>query len=377
MLRYAVEPANLAGWRELPFATALQLGAEAWHPAADSVTSPFQRFEWHAAWHAVASAPDRSAAFVLANSDGEGTVRYILPLARRRKHIGLARVRALTWPAEDFGCPDHLDLPIPHAAVSEAAAQLLALDWEVLVLGNLAEHAPGATRLAAELTKRGCRVSITDAESCPTLELPASWDDYLAAQSPSRRQTIRRKERKLAGAYRVTVREHGGDSFEEGWQALNSLHCERWANGSAFTPEVMELHRRFAKSLAESQALWLTTLELDGIPAAAWYGFAEGDTVYFYQSGRSAQHAQDSVGQVLMGMMIRRAIERGYRRFDFLRGDEPYKAAWTRDRRVTSELVVTRPGMQGLWLGACRAGSRGYRLGRARVRRMLAGRFAR
>jgi CelD/BcsL family acetyltransferase involved in cellulose biosynthesis len=50
------------------------------------------------------------------------------------------------------------------------------------------------------------------------------------------------------------------------------------------------------------------------------------------------------VGTVLVGLMIRRAIERGYRRFDFLRGEEPHKWHWTRTARPCSEVVVFRPG---------------------------------
>src|SRR5437879_2038203 len=78
------------------------------------------------------------------------------------------------------------------------------------------------------------------------------------------------------------------------------------------------LQRRFAAELAARRQLWLTTLDLDGEPAAAWYGFTWGDSVYFYQGGRDPRWDRESVGLVLMGTMIRRAIERGYRRFDFL-----------------------------------------------------------
>jgi CelD/BcsL family acetyltransferase involved in cellulose biosynthesis len=94
----------------------------------------------------------------------------------------------------------------------------------------------------------------------------------------------------------------------------------------------------------------LTTLDLDGAPAAAWYGFAHRDTVYFYQSGRDPRWEDKSVGVALMVKMIRRAIEGGYRRFDFLRGDEGYKRAWTATEVVTQELVAFRPGWRGRWL---------------------------
>jgi len=48
--------------------------------------------------------------------------------------------------------------------------------------------------------------------------------------------------------------------------------------------------------MAEQQRLWLTTLDLDGRPVAAWYGFASGDTVYFYQGGRDPRGSGESGG---------------------------------------------------------------------------------
>jgi CelD/BcsL family acetyltransferase involved in cellulose biosynthesis len=53
-----------------------------------------------------------------------------------------------------------------------------------------------------------------------------------------------------------------------------------------------------------------------------------------------------------MATMIRRAIERGYRRFDFLRGADPYKRQWTTAQRCTEEITIFRPGWRGRVLRA-------------------------
>src|SRR6266478_6954570 len=68
--------------------------------------------------------------------------------------------------------------------------------------------------------------------------------------------------------------------------------------------------------------------------------------------GRDPRWDRESVGLVLMGAMIRRAIERGYRRFDFLRGEDPYKRHWTATERVTEEITIVRRGWRGRWLRA-------------------------
>src|SRR5439155_15699422 len=172
--------------------------------------------------------------------------------------------------------------------------------------------------------------------------------------SPTRRQTLRRKERNLRRDHTLRMTDYGGtERLDEGWRRLVALHEQRWAGaGSLSDPRVERLHRCFARDLGRRGQLWLTTLDLDDQPAAAWYGFADRETVYFYQSGRDPRWEDESVGVVLMATMIRRAIERGYRWFDFLRGDEAYKLQWTASQRVTGELVAFRPSWRGRWLRA-------------------------
>src|SRR5712691_4936792 len=123
---------------------------------------------------------------------------------------------------------------------------------------------------------------------CPQLDLPTSWDDYLASLSPNRRQILRRKERSLRREHTVTVTDYDGDRLDEGWGHLLALHEQRWEEGGGVfrDPRSERLQRQFARAMAERQQLWLATLDLDGRPAAAWYGFASGETVYFYQGGR-------------------------------------------------------------------------------------------
>jgi CelD/BcsL family acetyltransferase involved in cellulose biosynthesis len=124
------------------------------------------------------------------------------------------------------------------------------------------------------------------------------------------------------------------------------------------------LLRRYSTWLADRDELWLTSLDIDGSPAAAWLGFAWRDTVYFYQGGRDPRWDAEGAGQVLTGAMVRRAIERGFRRYDFLRGRDDYKLSWTSKQRSIHELIVFRPGVRGMWFRALDAAGRA----RARLR---------
>lgn len=340
----------------LPLSEALALGADAWEPleASAAAPSPFMSWAWYRAWADAAPAADvaTSEAVVLRRADG--TLDAVLPVQRRRLPLHRIPVSAMTWAAGDMGCPDHLDVLAQRGApVAALADSLEVLPWDVIVLPNLAPapHAAAADSLAGAFSARGYAVRRTPLWVCPHLDLPGDWERYLSALTPTRRQTLRRKERQLQRRHAMTITDYRGPRVGEGLDHLLSLHARRWESsgesGAFQDPTVRTLHRRFAAELAARDRLWLSTLDVAGVPVAAWYGFSWGDTVYFYQSGRDPQWERDSVGLVLMGTMIRRAIERGFRRFDFLRGADPYKRHWTTASRITEQLTIFRPGLGG------------------------------
>ncbi len=346
-----------AGVTRMTLSDALALGPTAWDAVLGRarVSSPFMRWAWHRAWADVAPAAELQASEVLVVHGADGTLHSLFPI--RLSHARFRRVStpALTWAIGDVGCPDELDLAAaPEADVNALAAAVEELPWQVLILSNLAERATHAERLCTALEARGHVARRRSLWRCPQLDLPTSWDGYLTTLSSNRRQILRRKERSLRRDRGLTLTDYGADRLDEGWAHLLALHEQRWdgaGEGGAFRdPRSARLQRSFAGAMARKNRLWLTTLDLEGQPAAAWYGFTSGDTVYFYQSGRDPRWERESVGLVLMGMMIQRAIERGYRAFNFLRGDDAYKQQWTSSRRMAMETTVFRSGLKGWFL---------------------------
>jgi len=309
---------------------------------------------WHRAWAEAAAPAEVQASEALVLRDGDGALRAVLPVRLGRVRFRGAPLRTLTWAIGDAGCPDHLDvLALPDADLGALVPALEAIPWQVAILDNLAERAPNADRLCRALQTRGFAVRRSAQWICPRLKLPATWEAYLGALSPTRRQTLRRKERNLHRDHAVTLTDYSEDRLAEGWDHLMRLHEQRWQGAGAFHDRRVEgLQLGFAREMARRGQLWLSTLDVDGEPAAAWYGFSCHDTVYFYQSGRAARWEAESVGLVLMGLMIRRAIAQGFRWFDLLRGEDPYKRQWAETQRITTEVVIFRPGWQGHWVRA-------------------------
>jgi CelD/BcsL family acetyltransferase involved in cellulose biosynthesis len=342
------------------------MGAESWDRvvARSPMPSPFMRWAWHQAWAESAPSHEVDAAFAVALFGAEGNVEALIPMSVRQVLFRRTQARALGWAIDGVGAPDHLDIPVVPGASLDAVLPLVeGLPWDVMILDNVAADAPGVVQLSSALRRRGLSVRHMATEPCPYLDLPADWDAYLATLSPSRRETIRRKERRLRRQHAVSVTDYVPERLDDGWRLLHTLHAQRWEGGGVLAdPRLDHLLRRFTSELAARDEVWLTTLDVEGVPVAAWYGFAWNDTVYFYQSGRDPRWEPASVGLVLMAVMIRRAIDRGYRRFDFLRGREAYKLSWTSTERLNYEVVAFRRGWRGGFL-------RGLDLmGRARTR---------
>ena len=86
---------------------------------------------------------------------------------------------------------------------------------------------------------------------------------------------------------------------------------------------------RFAPGHAKlfaAKHIRLQWTEVDGEPVAFDCGCVDRDGVYVYQTGFDPAKSDLSPGRLHFQASIKRSIEEGYRFFDFLRGDEPYKA---------------------------------------------------
>ncbi len=173
------------------------------------------------------------------------------------------------------------------------------------------------------------------------LDLPASWDEYLAGVSKSHRKQLRQLERRVLESERVRWhRVQNAAEFDEAWPVLVDLHQRRRHSldePGCFASRVFhDFHREVAGRLLDRGQLRLSWMELDGVPAAAEYHLADGTTTYAYQGGVDPDRLAEEPGRLSTILCLRAAIEEGHRRIDFLRGDEPYKAHWraTRVRNI-------------------------------------------
>jgi CelD/BcsL family acetyltransferase involved in cellulose biosynthesis len=179
------------------------------------------------------------------------------------------------------------------------------------------------------------------------------------------RSALRRTERKLVEEQGLTFRlASEQERLDEDMRTLFRLHDSRWGAESTgiFAGPGADFHLDFAHAALERGLLRLWLAEIDGQPAAAWYGFRFAGVDWHLQSGRDPQFDRLSVGTTLFVHTLRSACEDGMGAYHFLAGDEGYKMrfaeedagaeSWLIGARPATAVVGTAVRLRGAVLGA-------------------------
>jgi CelD/BcsL family acetyltransferase involved in cellulose biosynthesis len=249
---------------------------------------------------------------------------------------------------------DPADLP----AVADAlVAHLLARasgptpDWDVVDLRRLRCGDPVADALAAAFRRVemavGWTLNLEREDVCPVVTLPldGTIDDLLATLDKKERHEIRRKVRRAEAAGEVVLLESAEPLAD--LEAFIDLHQARWGADGLFPPtsggaQSRVLFRRLFELFGATGPLRLSFLMVGDRRVAAGIHFETADRLYYYNAGIDPDARDLSPGVVMVERYARRAIERGQRTLDFLRGDEGYKYEWGAVDEPIQRLLVRR-----------------------------------
>jgi CelD/BcsL family acetyltransferase involved in cellulose biosynthesis len=203
---------------------------------------------------------------------------------------------------------------------------LNAEPWRAMELVSLVESSPTLEHLPKLYERLGYSVAVDQEDVVPGVQLPATWDEYLARLRKKDRHELRRKLRRLDDYGDYSVVEASGGDLTEALASFLSLMEESKEEKRAFlTPEREAFFGRMATAMNEAGYLRLFFLELNGERVAGSLCFDYGGRRFLYNSGYRLAYGAYSVGLLLKALCIRQAIEEGLSYFDFLRGPEQYK----------------------------------------------------
>jgi CelD/BcsL family acetyltransferase involved in cellulose biosynthesis len=159
------------------------------------------------------------------------------------------------------------------------------------------------------------------------LDLPSTWDEYLAMLTTKQRHEIKRKLRRLSEAGKVEHRCIGASREVENYLGtfLRLFSLSHDEKASFMNLKMQSFFRALAKAMAEIGLLRLGMVQLDNVPVAMTMGFDYNDSHYLYNSAYDPKFSHLSVGLLCKVLCLKESIEKGRKKWDFLKGAEKYK----------------------------------------------------
>lgn len=360
--------------------------------AISPAATPFSRWTLHRAWWDAYGATAHEQYLAVVESDAvevpvaeldPESIRGIVPLMHRhevepqdavtatalRRSRGMATSIPPDAKAIFMGASYHADYATAlcsaedSRAVASALAHSLAAaqtdadhgnqPWDVVDLRRLRHDDPFRHALMPALEamadEHGWAVLCEEEDVCPVASLAdGDWEAYLAGLGKKSRHEIRRKLRRAEEAGPISFRllEPTTASVD----AFIDLHQSRWGDKGLFPDtEGGARSRRFLQRLAELESAEGETRQLQLGQVAvgdhivfATVGFDDGVTTYFYNAGMAVDARELSPGVTGTAAYVRDRLDAGRRRFDFLRGNEPYKYEWGAQDELIYRVLVTR-----------------------------------
>jgi CelD/BcsL family acetyltransferase involved in cellulose biosynthesis len=230
-------------------------------------------------------------------------------------------------------------------AVAAFADALLAQRWDGFNVFDVNDER--IDRLVRRLKERGMVLESANETRCLSCALPASWETYVneCISSKTRVNTVR-VERRLAEALPAfRISEPTDADVDAHVEAMIVVNHKRW--GGNLQSARLRYGRLFRNAYDAGVLRMFVYWDGDKpIAGAAAFTDELRSSYGLYMIGFDEAYDKLSPGKGIIGRAIRTAIESGYARFDFLRGDEPFKARYAQEQHVTRHYRLTRPGLR-------------------------------
>jgi CelD/BcsL family acetyltransferase involved in cellulose biosynthesis len=299
----------------------------------------FQTFDWLAAWQRHIGARNKTVPAVIFGCHDNGTLLFILPFAIEIKGL----VRRLTWLGSDL-CDYNAPLLAEHFPEHVDADRFVLL-WQDII-GRLR----ATPRFRFDLVDLQKMPETIGGQSNPFLNLQVlanpsgayvanlgnDWDAFYAEKrSSSTRKKERQQLKHLAqhGDIRFVDMQSGDDIA----RTLDTLIAQktrafaRMGVEDIFTrPGYREFFRDIVTAPGMRDLSHVSRLDVGSTMAAANLGLRFRDCYYLIVSSyHDGEFTRFGPGRAHLHELLRHAIGRGFRRFDFTIGDEPYKRDWS------------------------------------------------
>jgi CelD/BcsL family acetyltransferase involved in cellulose biosynthesis len=308
-----------------------------WNRLSETSDRPnaFMTYGWFRAWMRQIASEDHSRRplpFVLVLKIGGSTVG-IAPFIRRISSQ-FFRVRKLEFATIHADYNDVVLGSDPAGqirAVTDYLAETAA-QWDLVDLRDLRDTGEGTELIESALKRSGLLYQIFPGyEHCLYRQLDGDAASSISGLSRQARHALHRRTR-LAKAQGLRTRIIENPKDEPTLiSKLAALDNQQHPHRS--TPPLIgtypDLFQAVIDDLGPRGWLYVALVELGAQPIAYQFGFRCGSKLWAYTTAYDRSFSRFSPGTLLLPAQFDYGFERGFDEYDFLRGDEQYKSAWS------------------------------------------------
>lgn len=290
---------------------------------------------------------------LLAAIDGDRIVA-LAPLCIRKVGTGVAKFRILEFLGtglSDRG--NFLWEPSRIDALRDILRYIYAQRnrWERISLRAFPEWSASATTIKTQAKTLRWKISQTEREGSPYLEISGEWQTYFDSRSKNIRNDTRRRRNRLTDFSNPCIKllkSHDeiisilDKVIHIGIQNPLKRHLFIYPTVKPFLTEVLSLFHNKG---------WLRFWVMESESELMSYiiGFLYNKTFYYWNLGYDPKFTVCSPGRLLLIDVLKYCFNERILEFDFMRGEEKYKQNWTTDIRYNMKMEIYHSQLRS-WL---------------------------
>jgi CelD/BcsL family acetyltransferase involved in cellulose biosynthesis len=315
----------------------------------------FLTWEWLFSWGENYLDADRSLFIVMVYKDDE--LVGIAPWYVQHLRKGALPIRQLRFLGAPEAGSDYLDVIVKKGQEQKVANFLHEFllteardQWDACLLEDLPSNSLFLLHFQNAIEDAGKYAEIRPCSFCPTVVLPKKGVDLFSLYSANRRQQYRRHLKLLNNGGELRHETFTGERADGAFGAFCTLYETK---NQFHDKSVRSFLSAYASRCGNEKALQVDLLSSNGKLIAGLLHLQHQGTLGMYLMAVDKEHHPHiSLGNILLGMCLSKAIEDGVVVYDFLKGTEPYKFHWADQGRSSVTLSYYQKNVASLLLVA-------------------------
>ena len=296
----------------------------------------FLTWEWLYSW-AECFLEEKRKLFILTIHKNEELVG-IAPWYIHMINLKISTLRQIEFLGSPEAGSDYLDVFTKKGKEKDVALCIYAFlleeipsRWDCLALKEIPSNSLFLLYFYNKIEEDGKYAEVNPGSFCPFVSLPKTEEEFFSSLSTHRRKRYKRDFRLLQNGNKIRH-----DCFlKEGIQHVLHEFLPFMKDMKGYENEKVIL---FIKNVTlrckENNWVQIDILKSNGKIIASFFQFRYQDTLSLYiMATDKAFNPKISIGNVLVGLCIEKAIREGISTIDFLKGAEDYKFYWTNNGR--------------------------------------------